>query len=215
MQSSQDEIKYKTFQPATEFLINLWILWLMHTVLPHCVGTWVFPRDFTDSPIHINRVIGSLPGAGHILAQPLKRRSASRIKPGWNVQTCKKDTKHSLFWDVRKKEFLYVVAELRAKSHKPWKSLCPTVLQLRWLISTWWDENVTLFVISACYKIHWNWFYGRNQTKAQRSKEKHFLGEGCFDRKEYISNTANKRCPRQVLQLRCSSWYSVKFYTWR
>ena len=40
------------------------------------------------------------------------------------------------------------------------KSLCPTVLQLRWVISTWRDKNMTLFVFSACKEIHWNWFNG-------------------------------------------------------
>ena len=108
----------------------------------------------------------------------------------WNVQTCRKETKHTLFWGVRKKGFLYVVAKLRAKSQKPRKSLCPTVLKLRCVISTWWDENMTLFVFSACYEIHWDWFCGRKQTKKCKDRKEHFFREGCFDRKEYISNTA-------------------------
>ena len=56
-------------------------------------------------------------------------------------------------------------------------------------------------------------FVEESRQKMQRSEEEHVFREGCFGRKEYISNTANKRCSRQVLQLRCSSWYSSKFYT--
>ena len=54
---------------------------------------------------------------------------------------------------------------------------------------------------------------GRKQTKNAKIRKGAFFREGCFDRKEYVSNTANKRCSRQVLQLRCSLWYSIKFYT--
>ena len=134
----------------------------------------------------------------------------------WNVRTCKKETKHTLFWGVWgvwEKEFLYVVAKLRAKSQKPWKNLCLAVVQLRWVIWTWWDENMTLFVFSACYEIHWNWFCGRKQTKNAKIRRGAFFREGCFDRKEYNSNTTNKRCSQQVLQLRCSLWCPIKFYT--
>ena len=56
-------------------------------------------------------------------------------------------------------------------------------------------------------------FVEESRQKMQRSKKEHCFREGCFGRKECISNTANKRCSRQVLQLRCSSWYSIKFYT--
>ena len=58
-------------------------------------------------------------------------------------------------------------------------------------------------------------FVEESRQKMQRSEKEHCFREGCFDRKEYISNTVNKRCSRQVFQLRCSSWYSIKFYTWR
>ena len=37
---------------------------------------------------------------------------------------------------------------------KTMKNLCPTVLQLKRVISTWWDENMTLIVFSTRYKIH-------------------------------------------------------------
>ena len=55
-------------------------------------------------------------------------------------------------------------------------------------------------------------FLEESRQKMQRSEE-HFFREGCFDRKEYISNTANKCCSRQVLLLWYSWWYSIKFYT--
>ena len=48
-------------------------------------------------------------------------------------------------------------------------------------------------------------FVEESRQKMQRSEEEHFFREGWCDRKEYISNAANKRCSRQVLQLRCSS----------
>ena len=91
-----------------------------------------------------------------------------------------KRDKTFLFWrGGGKKEFLHVVAKLQAKSQKPWKSLCPTVLQLGWVISTWWDENMTLFVFSACYEMHWNWFCGRKQTKnAKDQKRSIFFAKG-------------------------------------
>ena len=103
--------------------------------------------------------------------------------------------------------------QVTSKVPKAVKNLCPLVLELRWAISTWWEENMTLFVFSACYEVNWNWVCGRSRQKMQRSEKEHLFREGCFDGKEYISNTPNKRCSRQVLQLRCSSWYSIKFYT--
>ena len=109
----------------------------------------------------------NIPGADPILAQPLKRCSASRIKPNETFEVAKKRWNILCFgvcgcvdvWVCRcvgvwRKKFLYVVVKLQAKFQKPWKSPCPTVLQLRWVISTWWDENMTLFVFSACYEIH-------------------------------------------------------------
>ena len=56
-------------------------------------------------------------------------------------------------------------------------------------------------------------FVEESRQKMQTSEKEHLFCEGCFGRKECISNTANKRCSRQVLQLRCSWWYSIKFYT--
>ena len=114
----------------------------------------------------------------------------------------------------RRENFLTLSPSYKQSPKNRENCLCPTVLQLRWVISTWWDENMTLFVFSACYQIHWNWFCGRKQTKNAKIRKGAFFREGCFDRKGYVSNTENKRCSQQVLQLRCSSSYSIKFYTW-
>ena len=61
-----------------------------------------------------------------MLVQPLKRCSASRIKPNETFELAKKRQKHTLFWGVRvceRKNFFYVVTKLRAKSQKPVKNL--------------------------------------------------------------------------------------------
>ena len=147
------------------------------------------------------------------LAQPLKHCSASRIKPNETFELAKKRQKILCFGMCGGKKFFTLSLSYKQSPKNREKSLCPTVLQLRWVISTWWDENMTLFVFSACNEIHWNWFCRRKQTKNAKIRKGTSFREGCFDRKEYISNTANKRCSRQVLQLRCSSSYSIKFYT--
>ena len=111
----------------------------------------------------------------------------------------------TLYFGVWGRENFFTLTPSYAQSPKNReKSRCSTVLQLRWVISTWWDENKTLFVFSACYEIHWNWFCERKQTKNAKIRRGTFFGEGCFDSKEYLSNTTSKRCSRQMLQLRCS-----------
>ena len=113
----------------------------------------------------------------------------------------------------REKEFLHVVAKLQAKSQKPWKI---SVLQF-WS----WDRSFRhgeMRIWLCLYFQHVTRYIGtdfveESRQNMQRSEKEHFFREGCFYRKEYLSNTADKRCSRQVLQLRCSSWYSIKFYT--
>ena len=168
-------------------------------------------------------VVLSIPGAAHILAQPLKRCSVSRTKLNETSELAKK--RHNIFCfgvcgcvGVRvcgRKNFFTLSPSYMQSPKNREKCLCLTVLELRWVISTWWDENMTLFVFSVCYEIHWDWFCGRKQTKNAKIRRGVFFREGCFARKEYISNTANKGCSRQVLQLRCSSSYSIKFDTQR
>ena len=52
-----------------------------------------------------------------------------------------------------------------------------------------------------------------SRQNMQRSEGEYLFREGCFDRTEYLSNTANEGCSRLVLQLRCSSSYSIQFDT--
>ena len=73
----------------------------------------------------------NVPDAGHILAQLLKQCSASRITPDATFELAKKRQNNTLFWgvkiysllDVRGKEFIYFVANLRARSQKTVKNL--------------------------------------------------------------------------------------------
>ena len=124
---------------------------------------------------------GRVPGADHILAQPLKRWSASRIKPNETFELAKK-TQNILCCGVcgvcGRKNFFTLSPSYKQSPKKRQKSLCSTVLQLRWVISTWWDENMTLCVFSACYEIHWNWFCGREQTKNTKIRK-----GACFSRR--------------------------------
>ena len=102
-----------------------------------------------------------------------------------------------LFWGGGgEKKFFKLSPSYNQSPKNREKSLCPLVLQLRWVISTWWDENVTLFVFSACYEIHWNRFCGRKQTKNAEIRKGACFRQGCFDRKECSPNTANKRRSR-------------------
>ena len=155
-----------------------------------------------------------IPGVDHIVAQPLKPCSASLIEPKETFVLAKK-RQNILCFGACEERISLRCRQVTSKVSKSWKSHRPTVLQLRWVISTWWDENVTLFVFPACYEIHWNWFCGRKITdrKYKDQKRSILFRKGCFDRKEYVSNTTNKRCSRQVLQLRYSSSYSIKVYT--
>ena len=102
----------------------------------------------------------------------------------WNVWTCEKETKyyscfgvwkHTLFWGVREKDFFTLSPSYKQSPKNRGKSLGSAVLQLRWLISTWWDENMILIVFSACYEIHWNWFCGRKQTKNAKIRRGAFV----------------------------------------
>ena len=156
-----------------------------------------------------------LPGADHILAQPLKRCSASRIKPNERFELAKKRQNILCLrcLGVQEKRFLYVVAKLRVKSQKPWNislSYSFGVKMGHFAMVRWKYDSVCIF---SMLRDTLELICGRKQTKNAKIRRGAFFREGCFDRKECISNTANKRCSRQVLQLRCSSWYSIKFYT--
>ena len=84
----------------------------------HGVNRSITCSDFKPSAWRIL----PLPGANHILAQPLERCSASRIKPDEAFELAKKRQTHSVLGGGEGEEkFLQVVAKLRAKSQKPWK----------------------------------------------------------------------------------------------
>ena len=110
------------------------------------------------------------------------RRKGSNLRKRRQNILCFGVWKHTLFWGVKthsvlgcentlcfgvcgRKNFFTLSPSYKQSPKNREKSLCPTVLQLRWVISTLWDENMTLFVFLACYEIHWNWFCGRKQTE--------------------------------------------------
>ena len=200
---------------------------------------WTFAKPWSDLIIKVHSIFRTckvqlkagpwfIQGRSHTRCGPYFGTTVEAVQcltyqTEWNVWTCKKETKHyscfgvwkhTLFWGVRGKEFLYFVAELRAKSQKPWKISCPTVLQLRWLISTWWDENMTLFVFSACYEILWNWFCGRKQTKKCKDQKRSIVfAKGALIGKSVFQIQRRNAVHGRWLQFRYSWWYSIKVYT--
>ena len=155
----------------------------------------------------------SVLGADDILAQPLKRCSASRTEPNKTFELAKKRRNILCFRVWGRRDFLRC-RQVTSKVSKTMKTLF--VLQFcswdgsfrhgemkRWLCL--YFQHVMRYIGTD--------FVEESRQEMQRWEEEHFFREGCFDRREYISNTVNRRCSRQVLQLRCSSWYSIKFYT--
>ena len=155
-----------------------------------------------------------IPGADHILAQPLKQCSVSRIKPNETFELAKK-RQNMLFLQnilcfgvVPEKGFPHVVAKLHAKSQNPWKislsySLAVKMGSFRhgemkiWLCL--YFQHVTRYIGTD--------FVEEKQTKKCKDQKRSiFLAKGALIGKSRLSNTANRRCSRQVLQLRCSSW---------
>ena len=121
-----------------------------------------------------------IPGADHVLAQSLQRCGASHIDPNETLELAKKRQNILCFGVCGRMNFFTLSPSYKQSPKNREKSLCSTVLQLRWVISTWWDENVTLCVFSACYEIHWDSFCGRKQTKMQRSEEEPFFVKGAL-----------------------------------
>ena len=109
--------------------------------------------------------------------------------------------------NLQKRDKPYSVLGCVGVREKPWspkireKSPCPTVLQLEWVISTRWDENMTLFVFSACYEIHWNSFCGRKQTKNAKIRKGEFL----FAKGALIGKSIFQTQPINAVHGRCSS----------
>ena len=179
-------------------------------------GEWVIWRTCCQAQFQLINllkwIVFWIAGADHILAQPLKRCSASCIKLNETFEFSKK-RQNILCWKGgggRKVLFTLSPSYAQSPKHREKSLSYSFAVEMGHfdMVRCKYDS-----VCSACSEIHWNWFCGRKQTKNAEIRKGAFFGEGCFDRKEYISNTANKRCSRQVLHLRCSSWYSIKFYT--
>ena len=171
--------------------------------------------------------------SGWFLSRPMVSEARSKmayISDGYSIRRCgpyfgttvkanktlklvKKRQNILCFEVCRRKNFLFLSPSYEQSFKNREKSHCPTVLQLRWVPSTRLDENMTLFVFQHVTRYIETDFVEESRQKMQRPEKEHFFREGCFDRKEYLSNTANKRCSRQGLQLRCSSSYSIKFHT--
>ena len=105
----------------------------------------------------------------------------------WNVQTCKKETKHALFWGVWEKEFLYVVAKSCAKSQKPWKislSYSFAVEMDHFDMVRWKCDSVCIFSMlrDTLELILWE-----KADKNCKDQKRSIFRWGCFDRKENIS----------------------------
>ena len=154
-----------------------------------------------------------IPGADHILAQPLKPCSASLIEPK-ETFVLAKYRQNILCFGVYGGRISLCCCQVTSKVPKTLKNLF--VLQFYS-----WDGSfrhgemkiwLCLYFQHVTRSIGTD-FVGESRRNMQRSEKEHLFCEGCFGRKEYISNTANKRCSRQVLQLRYSSSYSIKVYT--
>ena len=81
------------------------------------------------------------------------------------------------------------------------KSLYPTVLELGWVILRWWDEKMTLFVFSACYKVRWNWWGERKQTKNAKIRR----GSIFFAKSALIRESIFRTQPINAVHGRCSN----------
>ena len=196
----------------------LWTLWtdfleFLNPTIPWCcvgvrsIGFWVFFRIVKHTR------------CGPYFGTTVKAMQCLTYQTEGNVRTCKKETKDTLFWGVWVcgcvgERISLLCRQVTSKVPKTVKNLF--VLQF-----CSWDGSFRHGEMkrSLClYFQHVTRYIGtdfveESRRKMQRSEEEHFFREGCSDRKEFFSNTANKRCSRQVLQLRCSWWYSIKFYT--
>ena len=122
----------------------------------------------------------NIPGAHHILVQPLKRYSASRIKPNGTFELAKKRQNIPCFGvcGVREKEFLHVVAKLRTKSQKPWKiSVSYSLIigmghfdMVRWKYDCLYFQHVRRYIETD--------FVEESRQKMHRSEEEHFFQKG-------------------------------------
>ena len=154
-----------------------------------------------------------VPDGDHILAQPLKRCSASPIKPNETFKLVKKRQK-ILSFGVCGCVGVWVCGcvgvwerEISSRCRQVTRKVPKTVKNLFVLQFCSWDGSFRhgeMKIWLCLYFQHVTRYVGTefvegSRQKMQRSEKEHSFREGCSDRKEYISNTANKRCSRQVL----------------
>ena len=135
-----------------------------------------------------------LPSADHILAQPLKRCCASRIKLNKTFEFEKKETKHTLFtkntpflgvWVCRRKNF-FTLSSNYAQSPKKSRNLF--VLQFcSWSGSFWHDE---MRIWLCLYFQHVTRYIGTDfveeADKKCKDQKRSLFRKGWFDRKVYF-----------------------------
>ena len=115
-------------------------------------------------------------GADHILAQPLKRRSASRIKPNETFELAKKRQNILCFWGEWEKGISFRCGKVTRKGPKTVKNLL--VLQL-WVevghfdTMRWKYDSVFQHVMNYTGTD----FVKESRQEMQRSKEEHFFSQ--------------------------------------
>ena len=181
----------------------------MHSILPPSIS-----QSVRSAPLQLKLLIFcskkkdscfchlqmTVPGAGHISAQPSKRCSASRIKPKETVELAKK-TKHTLFWGVwvcERKNFF--------TSSPSYKQSPKTVKNLSVLQFCSWDGSFRHgeMKISLClYFQHVTRYIGtdfveESRQQMQRSEEEHFFAKGALIGKSVFQiqriNAVHGRC---------------------
>ena len=162
------------------------------------------------------KISSAIPGADHILAQPLKRYSDSCIKPNETFELAKK-RQNIVCFGVCGCVGEWISSRCRQVTSKVPK----TVKNLVVLQFCTWDGSFRHGEMKIWLCLYFQHvkryirtdFVEESRQQMQKSETKNCFREGCFDRKENISKTANRRCSRQVLQLRSSWWNSIKVYT--
>ena len=132
----------------------------------------------------------------------------------WKVRTCKKETTYFVLgcvgvwvcgcvgvWVCGRKNFFSLSPSYKQSTKNREKSPCLKVLELGWVISTWWDENMILFVFSAFYEIYWDWFCGRKQMKNAKVKR----GSICFAKGALIGKSIFRTQRINAVHGRCFS----------
>ena len=140
----------------------------------------------------------------------------------WNVRTCKKETKHALFWGVKTHSVLGCAREgislpCRQITRKVPKTVKTSlsysfgVVMGHFDMVRWKYDSVCISSMSrnTLELILWK----KADEKCKDQRRSFFFAKGALIGKSMFQVQRNKRCSRQVLQHRCSWWYFIKFYT--